>query len=68
MGVGGYSFDLRPLIWLGALAILVIWGCWELVDIFLIDHSIKSNHIIIPKKELIIKNNKVDTVYIYPRP
>jgi len=63
-----YSFDLRPLIWFGALIILAIWGCWELVDWLFIDEAIRSTIPIVPKIELVIKNNVVDTVYVYRLP
>jgi len=66
--MGDYSFDLRPLIWLGACIILAIWGFWELIDWLWIDHVIRSTKPIIPEIELVIKNNLVDTVYVYRQP
>lgn len=66
--MGDYSFDLRPLIWFGAILMLSIWGLWETVDYFFIDHSIKSEVLITPEIELRIKDNKVDTLYIYRQP
>ncbi len=60
-----YSFDLRPLIWSGAFIILAIWGCWELIDWLWIDDAIRNTKQIIPEIELVIKNNVVDTVYVY---
>ena len=63
-----YSFDLRPLIWFGAIIILAIWGCWELIDWVFIDEVVKSSSPIIPEIELIVKDNIVDTVYIYREP
>jgi len=63
-----YSFDLRPLIWLGALFVLIIWGCWELIDWLWIDHSIESPTLIVPEIKLVVKNNVVDTIYVYRQP
>lgn len=60
-----YSFDLTPLIWFVALAILSIWGCWELIDYFFIDEVIKSSTIIKPEIEIQVENNIIDTLYIY---
>jgi len=42
-----------------------VWGMWELIDWWFIDDSIRSSEIIIPEIELVIKNNAVDTVYVY---
>ena len=63
-----YSFDLRQLFWLGAFIILIIWGCWELVDWAFNDHSIESTTLIVPEIKLVVKNNIVDTVYVYRQP
>lgn len=63
-----YSFDLRPLIWFGVAVVLVIWGCWELIDWLWIDETIRSTKPIVPEIELVIKNNIVDTVYVYRLP
>lgn len=60
-----YSFDLRPLMLLGAFIVALIWGCWELIDWLWIDDAIRTTTPINPEIELIIKNNSVDTVYIY---
>lgn len=63
-----YSFDLRPLIWFGAFIVLMLWGAWELVDWLWIDDSIKVSKPIVPEIQLIIKDNVVDTLYIYRKP
>lgn len=63
-----YNFDLRALIWLGAFIVLVVWGCWELFDWFFIEENITTTKPIIPEINLIIKDNKVDTLYIYKQP
>lgn len=60
-----FDFDLRALIWLGCMVVLVIWGTWELIDWLFIDDTIKTKTPIIPDIEVIIKNGKSDTTYIY---
>lgn len=47
---------------------LAIWGCWELIDWLWIDDAIRSTKQIVPEIELVIKNNVVDTVYVYRQP
>jgi hypothetical protein len=63
-----YSFDLRPLIWFGALLILLIWGAWELIDWLWIEETIESSTLIIPEIKLVVNNNIVDTIYVYKIP
>jgi len=60
-----YNFDLRPLIWIGVLIGLAIWGCWALIDWIWIDDAIHSTKIINPEIKLMVKNNIVDTIYVY---
>jgi hypothetical protein len=66
------DFDLSgmftTLILLGAGIVLAIFGCWELIDLIWIDDAIKVSKPIIPTIELIIKNNQVDTLYVYRLP
>lgn len=62
------GFGLKLLIWFGAFVVLVIWGCWELIDWLWIDDAIRSARPITPEIELVIKNNVVDTVYVYRQP
>lgn len=53
---------------IGACTIMVIQGCWMLVDYFYINDSVKqieSQTLIQPQFQLIIKDNQVDTIYIY---
>ena len=52
------------LILFGATIVLVVWG----VTSFFTDDAIKSDKPIVPEIELIIKDNKVDTVYVYRLP
>lgn len=63
-----YNLDLRPLVWFGFIVMALIWGLWELVDWLWIDEVIRSSKPIIPEIELVIKNNQVDTLYIYRKP
>lgn len=60
-----YNFDLRPLIWAGLIVGMFIIGLTWGGFAFFTDDSIKSNTIIIPEIQLIINDNKVDTLYIY---
>ena len=63
-----YNFDLRPLIYLGeAIASVIIGSIW-FITWLASDESIKSNKPIKPEIQLVIKNNKVDTLYIYKNP
>ena len=63
-----YGFDLTPLIVFCFCIVLAIWGCWELIDLFWIDEVIKSTTPIKPEIELVVKNNVIDTVYVYRKP
>lgn len=47
---------------------LALWGSWELIDWVFIDDAIKTTSPIAPEIELIIKDNKVDTLYVYRQP
>lgn len=63
-----YRFDLRPLIIACVLLGFMVWGIWELIDWLWIDEVIKSKTKIVPEIELVIKDNKVDTLYVYRKP
>lgn len=63
-----YNFDLRPLIWLGAAVASIIIGSIWFVTWLASDDSIRTDKPIKPELELIIKDNKVDTVYVYRQP
>ena len=56
------------LVGFGAAIVLAIWGILTLVDWIWIDDSIRVDKPIVPEIELIIKDNKVDTVYVYRFP
>ena len=61
--------DLGAALWTffmcGILLILAIWGIYELVDYYFIDTVIKVQKPLIPEIELVVKNNIVDTLYVY---
>ena len=60
-----YDFDLSIFIWIGVIIGLAIWGCWELVDWMWIDDAIRVSKPIVPELELVVKDNIIDTVYVY---
>jgi hypothetical protein len=53
------------LIGAGVFIGLSCWGIFSLIDYFFIFDGIKSKTPIKPKIELVIKDNKVDTLYVY---
>lgn len=59
---------VETLIVFGIMIILAIWGSWELIDWLFIDDVIESTTLITPEIKLVIKNNMVDTVYVYRQP
>lgn len=60
------NIDPTPLIYIGAFFMALIFGVFYLINyLFFYDNSIKSDKLLTPKIELIIKENKVDTIYIY---
>lgn len=63
-----YNFSLTPLIWLGALVVVALWGCWELFDWLFIDDAVRSTIPIVPEIELVVEGNVVDTIYVYRQP
>jgi len=63
MELGKDLFD--AIIFLCVFSVLVFWGGWELIDWLFIDDAIRTNTPIIPELELVVKNNVVDTVYVY---
>lgn len=66
----GMSDGLVPgLITIGVVFTLVIWGVVELILWIWFDdrHDIRSKTKIEPKIELVIENNKVDTIYVYSK-
>lgn len=53
------------LVLFGALIMGAIWGCWELIDWLWIDDAIKVTEPLNPELEIIVKDNVVDTLYVY---
>jgi CHASE2 domain-containing sensor protein len=64
------NFDgvITALIIIGMVIVATLWGFWELIDWLFIDDAIRSTEPLIPDIELVIKDNKVDTVYVYRKP
>ena len=50
------------------LCLVVFWGGWELIDWLWIDDAIKVSKPITPELEIIVKDNVVDTLYVYRKP
>lgn len=65
-----YNFDgvFTALVVGGLFIGLAVWGAWELIDWAFIDDAIKTTSPMVPEIELIIKDNKVDTLYVYRQP
>ena len=65
-----YNFDgvFTALVVGGLFIGLVLWGAWELIDLIFIDDAIKTTSPMVPEIELIVKDNKVDTLYVYRQP
>ena len=53
------------LITFGVIIGLALWGLVSLYDYYFVFDGIKSPTPITPRIELIIKDNKVDTLYVY---
>ncbi len=53
------------LILFGAAIVLAIWGIIGLIDWIWVDDGFRVDKPVTPEVELIIKDNKVDTVYVY---
>jgi hypothetical protein len=66
--MGNIDGIIETFIILGVLIGLAIWGCWGLIDWILIDDAIKSSTLIVPEIELIVRNNVIDTLYVYRKP
>lgn len=65
---GDFGKIFVALFSIGLLLGLVIFGVYLIIDWLWIDDAIKSTTIITPKIELVVKNNVVDTVYVYRKP
>lgn len=62
---GDFGKLITHLIILGFVAGLAVFGIYLLIDWLFIDHAIESTKLITPEIKLIIKNNGVDTVFVY---
>lgn len=56
------------LIVMGILIVAAAWGVWELVDWLFIDDAIRVTEPLIPELELTVKDNVIDTIYVYRMP
>jgi hypothetical protein len=56
---------VETLVGIGVAIGLFLWGLFALYDYFFIFDGIKSDKPIKPRIELVIENNKVDTLYVY---
>lgn len=59
---------VETLVGLGILIGLALWGLFGLYDYFFVFDGIKSETPITPRIELVIENNKIDTLYVYEKP
>ena len=55
----------ETLIGVGVIIGLIIWGLFAIYDYLFIFDGIKSKEPITPTIELVIENNKIDTLYVY---
>lgn len=58
----------EALIVFGVVFGLSVWGIWELIDWLWIDDAIRVSSPIRPELEIVVKDNVVDTIYVYRRP
>ncbi len=68
-----FDIDFRAVIVgsaiIGAIILASIFGIWKLVDWLFIDDAIKVNEPLKPIRiELVVENNKIDTLYVYELP
>ena len=59
---------LAGFISLIVVTILIAWGCWELIDWLFIDDAIRVTEPLVPELELTVKDNVIDTIYVYRLP
>ena len=62
-----------PNLLIGFISIIVVifligWGLWELVDWLWIDDAIRVTKPLVPELELTVKDNVIDTIYVYRIP
>lgn len=63
--MGSLDGILETLIAFGVLIGLSVWGLFSLYSHYLVNHDIKVKKPLVPTIELVIENNKVDTLYVY---
>lgn len=56
------------LIVMGMLIVAAVWGVFELVDWLFIDDAIRVTEPLVPELELTVKDNLIDTIYVYRLP
>jgi hypothetical protein len=59
---------IPTLMFLGALIVLVVWGVWKLIDWVFNDDAIRVTEPMVPELELTVKDNVIDTIYVYRKP
>ena len=50
------------------MSVTILWGGWEVIDAFFIDDTIITSEIITPEIKIVVKDNVIDTLYIYRKP
>jgi hypothetical protein len=68
MGAPNLDGLIPGLIVLGMLIVAAVWGVWELVDWLFIDDAIRVTEPLVPELELTVKDNVIDTIYVYRLP
>jgi hypothetical protein len=68
MGAPNLDGVIPGLIILGMLIVGAVWGVWELVDWLFIDDAIRVTEPLVPELELTVKDNVIDTIYVYRLP
>ena len=59
---------LAGFITLIVIIVFIAWGCWELIDWLFIDDAIRVTEPLVPELELTVKDNVIDTIYVYRIP
>lgn len=68
MGAPNLDGLVPGLIFIGILFCAMVWGLWELVDWLWIDDAIRVTEPLVPELELTVKDNVIDTIYVYRIP
>ena len=61
----GIANDISNVILMIGLGVFVLWGGHALGDWLFTEDSIRTTEPIIPELEITVKNNVVDTLYVY---